>query len=145
TDQKFGMRQPAGVCGKKPGGPTRHNYVATFIAWRRDTVQAMCRAIEDRHGKSWVAAIGNTRKFSECTLYGAFADTVQGGAGHFIDEVNVCPMHWFEPAPTRAELAAFVAGLSPREIAVGVQSFVKLDPLMFRSAIGLERRRSDAA
>ena len=60
-----------------------HDYIATLISWRRESVLAMCRQIEQVHSRHWIKAIASERRFSECMLYGRFADEVEEGARHF--------------------------------------------------------------
>ena len=47
---------------------------------------------------------------------------------------TLCPMQWFDPAPTEAELDAFVAGLGPHHAGMGIQSFIAMDAERFRTA-----------
>ena len=72
----------------------RHDYIATVIAWRRDAAVAMCRHIEETTGKQWVAAIGSNRRFSECMLYGRYADEVLQSEGHFHESNELCRVYW---------------------------------------------------
>lgn len=112
-----------------------HDYICSFVTWRRKTVIDMCAHIERTHGMPWIAAVGKSRHISECMIYGAFVDGVLGGADHVHDPETLCPMQWFDPAPTDAELAALVNGLSERQAGVGVQSFIALEPDRFRRAV----------
>lgn len=109
-----------------------HNYVQTFIAWRRDAVLAMCSRIEQVHNTPWMSVIGRTRKFSECTLYGAFADTVFDPDAHWHDDRDFCRVHWMNPPPNEAELRAFVDSMEPWQIGFGVQSFIDVDAQLIR-------------
>lgn len=111
------------------------NFVCSFVTWRRQTVVEMCAHMERVHGKPWVATVASSRKFSECMLYGAFVNGVLGGADHWQTADELCPMKWFNPAPSEAELTEMVAGLAPEAVGVGVQSFIPLPPKMFRRAV----------
>jgi hypothetical protein len=104
-----------------------HDYVATLISWRRDTVQAMCRRIETVHSRHWIESIASVRKFSECMLYGRFADEVERGAGHFHAGEEFCRVHWTGEALSDDQFRAFVAGMSPDQVAIGMQSFIGTD------------------
>ncbi|MEM1376790.1 MAG: DUF6492 family protein [Pseudomonadota bacterium] len=112
-----------------------NNYVCSFVTWKRQTVVDMCRHMEAQHRRSWVATVGSSRKFSECMLYGAFVDAVLQGAGHWGTSDQLCPMQWFNPAPTLEQLTAMVENLAPHEVGMGVQSFIPLDANLFRDAI----------
>ncbi len=106
-----------------------HDYIATVIAWRRDTLKAMCERIEQIHGQHWVEAIATSREFSECMLYGRYVDDVLGGRGHNHTEDELCHIYWDGPELGEADLAGFVADMAPHQVAIGLQSFVgtKLD------------------
>ena len=106
---------------------TPHGYVGTLIAWRRDRIVGMCRRIEEVSGRHWVEAIGKSRRFSECTIYGQFAEVLKKLEGHFIDTRDFCEVFWFAPVPTAREFAARVEALKPEQVAIGVQSFLGAD------------------
>ncbi len=112
--------------------PRRHDYIATVIAWRRSAVMDMCRYIEQISGRHWVAAIGATRQFSECLIYGRYVDEVRGGEGHFHESGELCHVRWFGKAPSEAEFHAFVDSMGPEQVAIGIQSFSGADPGMIR-------------
>jgi hypothetical protein len=104
-----------------------HDYVATLIAWRRDTVEAMCRHIEALHAKHWIEVVASVRMFSECMLYGRYADEVIGGAGHFHAKEEFCRVHWTGKPLSDDEFRAFVATMTPEQVAIGMQSFIGTD------------------
>jgi len=104
-----------------------HDYIATFIAWRRDTVEAMCRQIEATSGRHWVEAVAADRQFSECMIYGRFVDEVIGGAGHVHDGREFCKVHWTGAALSDAEISAFIEAMQPWQVAIGMQSFIGTD------------------
>ncbi len=113
------------------------DYIQTLVSWSSAQTAAMCAAIEDRSGRSWVEAIGRNRTFSECQIYGTWIDQVQGGAGHWHDPRALCRTYWNGDAMGSDELHAFVAGLAPYQVAVGLQSFTGTDGDLIRPAIGL--------
>ncbi len=106
---------------------TPHGYVGTLIAWRRDRMLGMCRRMEEVSGRHWVEAIGKSRRFSECTIYGQYAEVLKKLEGHWIDTRDFCEVFWFAPAPTAQEFAARVKSLRPEQVAIGVQSFIGAD------------------
>jgi hypothetical protein len=112
-----------------------HDYIATLIAWRRDTLVGMCHQIEQVHGRHWVETIGRARKFSECMLYGRYADETLGGAGHFDDAHEFCRVYWNGPALSDDEFRDFVAGMAPEQVAIGMQSFIGTDLSRIRRLI----------
>ncbi|WP_421853991.1 DUF6492 family protein [Oricola sp.] len=119
-----------------PGGAANPNdYVCSFVSWRRQTVVDMCTHIERVRRRPWASVIGSSRRFSECMLYGAYVDSVLGGAGHVHDPKTYCPMKWFKPAPGRAELTEMVDNLEDGQVAIGVQSFLPVPVDDFREVV----------
>lgn len=112
-----------------------HDYIATLIAWRRDTLVGMCKQIENVHGRHWVETVGRARKFSECMLYGRYADETLDGAGHFHDAHEFCRVYWNGPALSDDEFRDFVAGMAPEQVAIGMQSFIGTDLARIRRLI----------
>lgn len=104
-----------------------NDYISTLIAWRGSTVRKMCARIEATQGKGWVDVLGSVRKFSECMLYGRFVDEVLNGEGHFHGAEEFCRVHWLGKALSDAEFRDFVAGMSPEQVAIGMQSFIGTD------------------
>lgn len=124
--------------GLVPAGKSVNDYIATVIAWRRDTLGDMCSHIEQVHGRHWVEVVAAKRDFSECMLYGRFVDDILNGAGHSATDQELCRIYWDGPQPSEAELARFVAGMAPGQVAIGLQSFVDTD-------LGSIRRLIEAA
>jgi hypothetical protein len=112
-----------------------HGYVGTLIAWRRDRILGMCRRIETVHSRHWLEAIGKARRFSECTIYGRFADDIEMLRGHFVDNDDFCKVYWFAPAPTETEFRAFIADMTPKQVAIGMQSFIGTDMAYVRRLV----------
>jgi len=104
-----------------------HDYIATLIAWDRATVLAMFDHIERTTGRPWIRAVAADRRFSECMLYGRYVDEVIGGAGHFHGVPEFCRVHWSGEAMSDAALEAFVDGMAPEQVAIGLQSFIGTD------------------
>lgn len=104
-----------------------HDYISTLISWRRSSVTDMCARIEAIHGRDWVEVLGAARKFSECLLYGRFVDEVLEGDGHFRGFEEFCRVHWTGEALSDAGFRDFVAGMSPEQVAIGMQSFIGTD------------------
>lgn len=113
--------------GLPVGKSSMADYIATVIAWRRDTANAMRAHIEAVSGKHWVAAIASNRHFSECMLYGRYTDELNGGAGHFHEGNELCRVYWTGPALSDQTFREFVAAMTPDQVAIGVQSFIGTD------------------
>jgi hypothetical protein len=80
--------------------------------------------IQTVSGRHWVASIGADRSFSECIIYGRFADEVLKGEGLYHDNAASCRVYWNGPALNKASLFEFIASREANQIAVGLQSFV---------------------
>ena len=96
---------PARRSASPRASPSPHDYIATLIAWRRDSVEAMCRHIEAVHGRHWVEVVASVRKFSECMIYGRYVDDVVVGAGHFHGSEEFCHVQWFGTPHSDEEIA----------------------------------------
>ena len=135
-DQQLWADNAAMLLGIKDAPVLPHGYVGTLIAWRRDRLLGMCRRIEDVKSMHWLQAIGQRRRFSECTIYGHYADDIEKLNGHFVDTRDLCKVHWFAPAPTEAEFRRFIKEMEPRQAAIAIQSFIGADIEYVRRLIG---------
>ncbi|RWM26148.1 DUF6492 family protein [Mesorhizobium sp.] len=131
-------RNAASALGIDPARVSNHDYISTLIAWRRETVNAMCERIEKVHGRDWVSVVGSARKFSECMIYGRYVDDLLDGAGHFHDSMEFCRVHWNGEALSDEAFRGFVDAMAPEQVAVGMQSFIGTDVGRIRRQIGLE-------
>lgn len=104
-----------------------HDYISTLIAWRRSSVRDMLARIEQVSGRHWVEAVSARRKFSECMIYGRFVDEVADGAGHYVGAEEFCRVYWTGTPLTDMQFEAFVAAMSPEQVAIGMQSFIGTD------------------
>lgn len=135
-DQKTWSRNAGKALGIDRPVVSPHDYITTLIAWRRDATLAMCRRMEEAHGRHWVEVIGSERQFSECLLYGRFADELLGGAGHFHDGREFCRVRWYGPSLSDEEFQDFIDGMAPEQVAIGMQSFIGTDISRIRNLIG---------
>lgn len=115
--------------------PARHDYIATVIAWRRESAVDMCRRVEDVTGRNWVAGIAAGRHFSECMLYGRYVDEVIEGRGHFHASDELCRVYWSGPVPNDDQFRRFVDEMKPGQVAIGMQSFIGTDIARIRRLI----------
>ena len=136
SDQEIWSQNAGAALGIPRSSPSPHDYIATLIAWRRDTVAAMCRHIEAVHSKSWVEAVASVRKFSECIMYGRYVDNVIGGAGHFHGSEEFCHVQWFGTPHSDEEISVFIAEIRPEQVAIGMQSFIGTDIARLRRLLG---------
>ena len=113
------------------------NYIHNLVAWKSEIVAQMNAAIEQRSGRHWVAAIGRCRTFSECQIYGAFADGVMGGEGLWSTDRSLCLTYWGGPALDETTAVALLAELDDDQVAVGVQSFTEAPMPVLRRIAGV--------
>lgn len=134
-DQHIWSEHAGEVLGIVPVNPAGHDYIGTLIAWRRDALLTMCERIEKVTGRHWLAAIGRSRRFSECMIYGRYADEILMAKGHYHDADDFCRVYWLAPAPTDAEFVAFVEAMTPAQVAIGMQSFLGDDTARIRKLL----------
>lgn len=60
------------------------------------------------------------------------------GAGHFHGSEEFCRVHWTGKALSDAEFRRFVAATVPKQVAIGMQSFIGTDIGRIRRLIGLD-------
>jgi hypothetical protein len=137
-EHRVWSRNAGAALGIYPSRTSTHDYISTLIAWRRDTVLAMCGEIERVHGRNWVEVVGSARKFSECMIYGRYVDDLLEGAGHFHGSEEFCRIHWTGEALSDDEFRHFVAAMAPEQVAIGMQSFIGTDIGRIRRLIGLD-------
>lgn len=119
---------------------TRTGYITTLVPWRADSVREMMARIAAATGRSAMRALAGTRSLSECTIYGRFVDEVEARPDRHAPTARpLAYVRWAGQAPDRAEIDAVLAGMSPDEVAVCIQSFIGTDPALIRSAAGLDR------
>ncbi len=134
-EQRIWSEHAGRVLGIVPVNPAGHDYIGTLIAWRRDALLSMCKRIEKVTGRHWIAAIGRSRRFSECMIYGRYADEVLMTKGHYHDVADFCRVYWLAPAPTDEEFIAFVEAMTPEQVAIGMQSFLGDDTVRIRKLL----------
>jgi hypothetical protein len=135
TEQKVWSANAGRALGIADAAWSPHDYIATLIAWRRDSVLAMTRRIEQVHGRHWIEAVASSRQFSECMLYGRFADEVEEGARHFHGAEEFCRIHWNGEPLSDDAFRAFVAAMMPDQVAIGMQSFIGTDLARIRRLV----------
>lgn len=102
------------------------DYVGQMIAWDRETVARMTARIEQVSQKPWWLALAAARDFSEYMLYGVMvANDPALTKRHSFTAESPCLAYWGGPPLDARSLAAFAAGLGPRQAAIAVQSFTQ--------------------
>lgn len=127
ADQTLWSRNAAQSLGIASPAVSPHDYITTLIAWRRGSVADMCSRMETVHGRHWIEVVASVRQFSECLLYGRYVDEVIEGADHFHGVEEFCRVHWYGAALSDDQFRDFIAGMSPEQVAIGMQSFIGTD------------------
>jgi hypothetical protein len=118
-------KSTASMLGLTPPSFPASDFINNLISWRSANIIALHEHIEARSGRDWVSTISRNRSFSEAMIYGMFVDHVMGAtAGHYADDFPLCRTWWMGEIATPDTIDAFVAGMEPGQVAVGVQSFI---------------------
>src|SRR5208282_306877 len=124
--------------------PTRFpadDYIGHVIAWDKDAVRDMARAIERATGLSWPLALCRTRAFSEYLLYGHFVESSPARrAEHETTTRSLAVSHWGGAPLDAAAVAEMIAKAANSQVALGVQSFSRTSTATIREAAGLAAR-----
>lgn len=113
-------------------GPYRlpaSDFIDSMVSWRADTVRSLLSHVEARQGVSWQRAVTRTRAFSEYIIYGRYVEEVLHGEGHALTEEAFCHVFWFADSYSNDEvgLRQFLSEMGPRQIGIGIQSFIGFD------------------
>jgi Family of unknown function (DUF6492) len=122
-DHRTWVSQAASILGLQAPCLPATDYINNLVSWRRDHALKMLAHIEQLSSRNLSATLGRSRTFSEYQIYGAYVNGVAGGSGHFADPEPLSLTYWNGDALTEASLRTFVDKLSPRQIAICVQSF----------------------
>ncbi len=108
-----------------------------MVSWRADTARSLLAHIETQNGCQWQRAVTQSRAFSEYIIYGRYVEDVLGGAGHNLTDEPFCHVVWFDDTYTHDMdgLRRFVGDLGPKQIGIGIQSFIGYDLDDIRSAL----------
>jgi Family of unknown function (DUF6492) len=97
------------------------DYICWPMCWDPKIVRAALAHVERVTGRPWATAIGSEMHFSEGILYGVFVDEVLGGSA-FTEQTMLSIAYSEETPLNEATISAFVATLSPADIAVMISA-----------------------
>ena len=119
---------------KNSSGPS-YNYIGNLIVWRRDTVLAMQRRIEEVTGLNWQVALARKKAISEYILYGVFCEQVapEHGGHNFAEQKLTCSFWTTKADFTVDEMAK---SLAPTHVALHIQSTIPMPMEQRRKLIG---------
>jgi len=120
--------------------PYPANFIGPLVSWAPGAVQAMCDRMEKVAGRPWIEAVGRLGDgagFSEYTAYGVFVDRVDPatGARHAEMPAPLCHLSWDHDLGTPAGRDAFVHALKPENVAVVIQSNLRLPAAEWRALL----------
>lgn len=121
------------------------DYVGNVIAWDKNSVTEMTRAIEVASKRSWQETLCRTRAFSEYLLYGHFVrNSAAHSAAHEIRTESLAYAYW-DATPLGAEaVAAMVKDAPTSKVALCVQSYSNTPVSIIREAVDLVRCAANA-
>jgi hypothetical protein len=98
------------------------DYVSPLIPWDRDVVKRMLNRIEQVTGRRWLEAVGKELHFSECILYGVYADRFERAQSVTLTAESLCHSCWDpvigQHVPLTAEQAAvWISSVGPQDVA----------------------------
>jgi hypothetical protein len=120
--------------------PYPKSYVGPLVSWLPELAVAMCERIERVTGHGWIEAIGRLRDgagFSEYTTYGVFVERADPEAAgrHAAMPGRLCHVSWEFDIATPEGRDAFIRALDPENVAVLIQSNVRLPTAEWRDLL----------
>ncbi|MGL4729546.1 MAG: DUF6492 family protein [Bosea sp. (in: a-proteobacteria)] len=119
------LASAARALGCKPPRLPADDFIGSLITWRRETALNLMAHAENVTGRHWAAAIAQRRNFSEYLIYGAFVGMSPNEAErHWIDHRSIAATTWFAHDMPEGGIEALARDMSPRQVALCVQSFI---------------------
>ena len=120
--------------------PYPANFIGPLVSWVPSIAAAMCERMEILAGRPWIEAIGrlgNGAGFSEYTTYGVFVDRVDEAASvrHTEMPAALCHLSWNHDLGTPSGCDDFVRALKPENVAVVIQSNLRLPAADWRALL----------
>jgi hypothetical protein len=97
--------------------PPLPDYVTALNSWDRDVVARMLRQVEDVTERRWLEAIGRELHFSECMLYGVYADDVEEAKDLTLTADSLCHSYWGASPLTTEGAATWLSSVGPKDVA----------------------------
>jgi hypothetical protein len=114
----------AGMLGLEQRGYLGADYIGNLITWRQSTILRLQERITQVGGRRWDKVVARQHDFSEYMLYGVFADVVlqEHESGHFGTAEDLVHAGWFFDLDTEQGVEEFLAGFTPGQVGVAIQS-----------------------
>jgi len=100
-----------------PPPPPLPDYVSSLNTWDRDVVNRMLQRIEQITGRRWLEAVGKELHFSECTLYGVYADQFERAEHVTLTAESLCHSNWDNVPLTAEQAAAWLSSVARDDVA----------------------------
>jgi hypothetical protein len=97
--------------------PPLPDYVSSLNVWDRDIALRMLRRMEQVTKRRWLEAVGPKLHFSEWTLYGVYADQLEGAQSVVPTEISLCHSYWDPTALTIEQAAAWLSCVGSQDVA----------------------------
>lgn len=112
-----------------PPPPPLPDYVSALVNWDRDVVTRMLRRIEDVTGRRWLDSVGRELHFSECILYGVFADEFERAEHVTLTSDSLLYPYWETTPLTTDQAGAWLEHVGPTDIAymISAKSHTPMD------------------
>jgi Family of unknown function (DUF6492) len=109
--------------------PPLPDYVTALNSWDREVVRRMLARVEEVTGRGWLVAVGKALHFSECMLYGVYADEVEQAKGLVATGNSRCHTYWGSDPLTAEGAAEMLSSAGPGDVAymISAKSHTPLD------------------
>jgi hypothetical protein len=109
--------------------PPLPDYVTALNSWDREVVGRMLARVEEVTGRDWLAAVGKELHFSECMLYGVYADEMEQAKGLVTTSDSQCHTYWGSDPLTVDSAAEMIASAGSHDVAymISAKSYTPLD------------------
>jgi hypothetical protein len=102
--------------------PPLPDYVSALNSWDREIVGRTLRRIEDVTDRRWLEAVGKELHFSECMLYGVYADEFERAEDVTVTPRSLCHTYWDNVPLTAEGAAAVLSSVGPHDVAYMIGS-----------------------
>jgi len=129
-----------GACrllGLTPEDYTGFGFIGNLVPWAPEVARGLTRRLEEVNGRSWRWVLLHQRTLSEYVLYGIFVQKVLGfeKARTIPDGSKLVLEYWRVDELSDERLRAFVAELTPDQLAVHIQSKARYSFKVFAAAV----------
>jgi hypothetical protein len=114
--------------------PPLPDYVTALNSWDRDVVRRLLHRVEELTARRWLEAIGKELHFSECMLYGVYADEVEQAKDLEPTDDSLCHAYWGNAPLTLDGATTWLSSVGPDDVAYMI-SAKSNTPLSVRRAV----------